>query len=301
MQHLPTLRQLQFFLAIVEKGSFSAAAEHIGVTQPTLSSAIQELEGQLGTQLLERGRQGVSLTAAGEMAAFRAARVVTEAQDLTQAVRSTGAPLTGLFRLGAIPTIAPFVLPRVLPVLRAKFANLQLYLREDLTARLIEGLRTRQLDAALIALPYSAPGMDTLTLMEDEFLLITPMGHPLASKRDLKPLDVAVGEMMLLEDGHCLRDHALKVCSVETASRTPNMGATSLHTLIQMVAGGLGISLLPRLAAQSGLAEAAGVQIVPFAQPVIGRSIGLIWRKGAARTEDIELIGRVLGQSLRAD
>jgi LysR family hydrogen peroxide-inducible transcriptional activator len=292
--HLPSLRQLQFLLAIAERGSFSAAADHMAVTQPTLSAAIRELEDNLGVQLLERGRSGASLTAAGEIVATRAARVISEAQDLVQAARGAGEPLSGLFRLGAIPTIAPFLLPRVLPVLRERFPDLRLYLREDLTGRLLDALRGRSLDAALIALPYDAAGVETLVLAEDEFLLITPEGHPLMATGQVQPAALTGQDLLLLEDGHCLRDHSLSVCGGVGSVRTTEMGATSLHTLVQMVAGGMGVSLLPRIAADAGITDGTRVAVTPFAEPLIGRSIGLAWRKGSARAAEVRLIGEVL-------
>ncbi|NBC21377.1 MAG: LysR family transcriptional regulator [Alphaproteobacteria bacterium] len=296
--NLPTLRQLQFLDAIARVGSFSRAAQECHVTQPTLSSAIKELEAILGVQLVAREARGATLTRAGEETARRARQVLSEAQDLVAAAHEAGAPLSGEFRLGAIPTIAPYVLPKILPRLHAEFPRLRLFLREDTTDRLLEGLHARRLDAALIALPWEAPGIETETLAEDEFLFIGPSGHPLASRNGLSPDDLQDEEILLLDDGHCLREHALAVCSLPQGQGRGDVSATSLHTLVQMVAGGLGVSLLPRIAADSGLTAGADVAVRAFTEPVIGRAIGIAWRKGSPRQDEARLIGEAVRSAL---
>ncbi|MCR6643112.1 MAG: hydrogen peroxide-inducible genes activator [Terricaulis sp.] len=291
---LPTLRQLQFLTAVQAEGSFVAAAEAVGVTQPTLSAGIKELEAALGAILVERGRSGAVLTAAGAEAAERAARTLREVEDLVRAVQAAGRPFSGVFRLGAIPTIAPFLLPRVLPLLRKRFPGLRLQLREDLTGRLAEGLRARTLDAAVIALPYSAHGVASVPVAEDEFFLLCPEGHPLAARNDLEPGHLKDEEVLLLEDGHCLREHALSVCRSEPGRRAADVGATSLATLVQMVAGGMGVTLLPKIAAEGGAAAGAHVEMRPFAEPIVGRSIGVAWREGGQREEEARLLASLL-------
>jgi LysR family hydrogen peroxide-inducible transcriptional activator len=288
----PTLRQLSFLVAIAEHGSFVAAADHCAVTQPSLSAGIKELEAILGASLVERGRQGARLTPAGEEAAGRARAILTDVQALGDAVRGAGEPLSGEFRLGVIPTIAPFLLPAALPRAHAAHPRLRLYLREDLTGRLVEALRARTLDAALIALPYEAPGIDSLALFDDEFLFVGPAGHRLAEKAAVRPEDLADEPVLLLEDGHCLRDHALGVCGAAKPGKD-EVRATSLFTLVQMAAGGLGVSLLPRLAANSGLAATPGLVVRPFAPAVIGRQIGVAWRRGSARAGEARALGRL--------
>lgn len=290
----PTLRQLQFLAALDAHGSFVRAAEAVGVTQPTLSAGIKELETALGVTLVERARSGVVLTPAGQEATHRAASALAQVEDLVRSVRSAGAPLSGVFRLGAIPTIAPFLLPRALKLLRAKFPDLQLVLREDVTARLVEGLRVRTLDAALIALPYEASGIETEVIAEDEFLLICPKGHALATKTSLSTADLAGEDLLLLDDGHCLRDHALSVCRLPQSRAAAEVGATSLHTLVQMVAGGMGVTLLPKLAADGGAASGAAVEMRRFDRPMIGRSIGIAWRAGGLRADEARLIAKTL-------
>ena len=272
-----------------------AAAEAVGVTQPTLSAGVKELEHALGVTLVERGRAGAVLTPAGEEAVERAARAVGEVEELVRTVRAEGKPFSGVFRLGAIPTIAPFLLPRALPHLKKRFPRLRLNIREDLTTRLIEGLRSRALDAAVIALPYSAAGIATAPVAEDEFLLLCPDDHPLAKRNDLSPEHLRDEDVLLLEDGHCLREHTLSVCRTTPGRRTADVSATSLHTLVQMVAGGMGVTLLPKIAAEAGAASGADVSIRPFAEPVMGRTIGVAWREGGPR----EAEARMLADELR--
>lgn len=291
---MPTLRQLQFLTALRAEGSFVAAAEMVGVTQPTLSAGIKDLETSLGAQLVERGRSGAILTPAGEQAVDHAARALSEVEELVRAVQGAGEPLSSVFKLGAIPTIAPFLLPRALPSLKKKFPKLRLQMREDLTSRLIEQLRMRTLDAAIIALPYEAAGIATLSIAEDEFLVLTPDDHPLAKRNDLSPEHLKSEDLLLLEDGHCLRDHALSACRVAPSRRSAEVGATSLHTLVQMVAGGMGVTLLPKLAAEGGAAAGAHVAVRPFAEPIIGRSIGIAWREGSPREAEARLLAGVL-------
>ncbi len=287
---LPTLRQLQFLAALRAQASFSRAADSVGVTQPTLSAGIKELEALLGTVLVERGRVGAVLTSAGQDVAQRAARVLGEMEELVHAVRGRGAPLMGPFRLGAIPTIAPYLLPRLVPALRRAYPSLRLFLREDLTARLIDALRARTLDAALIALPYAAAGIENVALFDDEFLLATAPDHALARREHVEPDDLAGEEILLLEDGHCLRDHALAMCARAPNRQGSEMGATSLTTLAHMAAGGIGVTLLPRLALEGGAAAGADLVTRSFRTPVIGRSIGLAWRAKSPLHREMALI-----------
>lgn len=289
MAQLPTLRQLQFLISLAAHGSFSRAAESCHVTQPTLSSAIKELESGLGTILVERGARQVTLTPAGEAAVERAQRVMSESEDLVTAVQVAGEPLTGPFRLGVIPTIAPFLLPLALPELRSNFPNLELFLREDLTARLYNGLRERRLDAALVALPYEANHISSLVIASDEFLFACAAEHDLAGRNTLKPSDLVEENLLLLEDGHCLRDHALAICSAQKVRS--DFAATSLHTLVQMVKSGLGPTLLPKMAVDAGLVDRLGLSVTPFDPPIAGREIGIAWRTGSARADEAAQLG----------
>jgi LysR family hydrogen peroxide-inducible transcriptional activator len=291
---MPTLRQLQFLLALRAEGSFIAAAEAVGVTQPTLSAGIKDLETALGVTLVERGRTGAVLTPAGEDAAERAGRAISEVEELVRSVQAAGEPFSGTFRLGAIPTIAPFLLPRALPLLKKKFPRLRLQMREDLTHRVVEALRARTLDAAIIGLPYEAHGIATLPIAEDEFLFLGPEDHPLAKRNDLKPEHLNQEELLLLEDGHCLREHALSACRLSPSRRSSEVGATSLHTLVQMVAGGMGVTLLPKIAAEAGATAGAHVALRPFAKPVVGRAIGVAWREHGSREDEARMLAEVL-------
>ncbi len=294
MTPLPTLRQLQFFAALADTGSFREAAARAGVTQPALSAAIKELEGLLGAVLVERGSRGCSLTAAGEQTLVRARRILSDAEELAPAVRAAGAPLSGQVALGVIPSIAPFLLPRALPELAQRFPGLELNLREDITARLLDALRDRSLDLAVIALPYETPGVETEAAFADEFLLIAPPGHNLLSRSRLSIDDVPEDELLLLQDGHCLRDHVLDACRASSGSRR-EFGATSLQTLTEMVAAGYGLTLAPRLMTPPGPAADGRVEARAFEPKLVGREIGVAWRKGGMRERD----GRLLAAALR--
>ena len=301
---LPTLRQLKFLAALGDTTSFSQAAEACHVSQPTLSSAISELEALLGVKLAERNARGARLTNAGRAAVDRARSILADTEDFVASVREAGELLSGTFHLGAIPTIAPYVLPQTVAALKRAHPHLKLYLREDQTKRLIDALRLRTLDAAIIALPWQASGVESVSLADDIFLLAAPAEHRLAEKDDLFPDDLVGEDLLLLEDGHCLREHALTVCAGGNGQRGAEVAATSLNTLVNMVAGSLGISLLPGIAVTNGLNIGSDVAVRPFVEPVIGRSIGIAWRTGSAREEEARLIGEtvrsVLGNAVKA-
>jgi LysR family hydrogen peroxide-inducible transcriptional activator len=299
---LPTLRQLQYLKLLAEHRSFSRAAEAAHVTQPTLSAGVKELEKILGAPVVERGRAGVILTAAGEEAVARAEAILAQAEDLVQAARGAGQPLAGRFRLGVIPTIAPFLLPRALPALRQRFPKLRLFLREDLTNRLIAQLKAGALDAALIALPYDMTGLAWADVAEDELLVAFPANHPLTAERRVSAERLESEDLILLEDGHCLREHALAACGLTPARPRDRSGdeaafaATSLPTLVQMVGSGLGVSFLPAMAVDAGLADAAAVAVRPLAAEHPSRQIVVAWRAGSSRAAE----GRLLAETLRA-
>ncbi|HLI64884.1 MAG TPA: LysR substrate-binding domain-containing protein [Caulobacteraceae bacterium] len=295
---LPTLRQLQYLKLLAEHGSFSRAAEAAHVTQPTLSAGVQELEKVLGAPVVDRARAGVILTAVGEEAVARASDILARAEDLVQAAKSAGQPLAGRFRLGVIPTIAPFLLPRALPALRARFPKLRLYLREEQTAKLIAALRAGALDAALIALPYDTQGLETAPVGEDELLAALPANHPLLAAETIAPERLAGDDLILLEDGHCLREHALAACRIDPPKPTEEgiFTATSLPTLVQMVGSGLGVSFLPAMAVDAGLADDAPIAVRRLAADHTARQIVVAWRAGSSRGVE----GRLLAETLRA-
>jgi LysR family hydrogen peroxide-inducible transcriptional activator len=297
---LPTLRQLQYLKLLAQHGSFSRAAEAAHVTQPTLSAGVQELEKILGAPMVDRNRSGVILTAAGAEAVARAGAILAQAEDLVQACRSAGQPLEGRLRLGVIPTIAPFLLPAALPLLRARFPRLRLFLREDMTARLIADLKTGALDITLIALPYDSTGLEWAHVSDDELLAAFPSGHRLASSPVVSTGALDGENVILLEDGHCLRDHALAACGQGPQKATSEEGfaATSLATLVQMVGSGLGVTLLPAMAVEAGLAQAAQVDVRPLAPDLASREIVVAWRAGSTRATEGRLLADVFSGRL---
>ena len=295
---LPTIRQLQYLKLLAEHGAFGKAAEAAHVTQPTLSAGIQELEKILGAPVVDRARAGVILTAVGEAALSRAHVILNEADELVQAARYAGQPLTGRFRLGVIPTVAPFLLPKALPLMRTRFPKLRLFLREDLTHKLIAGLKAGQLDAALIALPFDMSGLAYAHVSDDELLAALPADHPLAGERETPAAALEGEDLILLEDGHCLRDHALAACRLRPPKATDGeelFAATSLPTLVQMVGSGLGVTLLPAMAVEAGLTESVPVAVRHLKAGPASREIVVAWRAGSSRAAE----GRLLAETLR--
>jgi len=294
---LPTLRQLQYLKLLAEHGGFGKAAEAAHVTQPTLSSGIQELERALGASVVDRARSGVILTAVGEEALRRATVILNETEELVEAAKNAGQPLAGRFRLGVIPTIAPFLLPRALPLLRDRFPKLRLFLREDLTQRLIAALKAGQLDAALIALPFDMAGLNWAHVSDDELLAAMPANHPLAREKSASIAALEREELILLEDGHCLREHALAACGLKpqkSLSGEESFAATSLPTLVQMVSSGLGMTFLPAMAVDAGLTNPASVAVRPIAAVNASREIVVAWRAGSNRGVEAKLIAETL-------
>ena len=296
MTPLPTLRQLQFFVALSRRQSFSRAAEDSLVSQSTLSAAIKELEHILGADVVDRSSRGFALTPVGEQLVPRAEELLARAEDLVRIADSEDT-LAGVIRLGVIPTIGPFILPEAMPLFDTSYPELSLYLREDLTSPLIDRLRAGLIDMVLMAFPYEADGVSTLTFAEDPFYFTCLPSHPLAKRKKLAVDDLAAEELLLLEDGHCLRDHALSACQLQSRHVANMFGGTSLFTLTQMARSGLGTTLLPQLAVTQGLASAAGLQTVPFRQsksdPGPRRQLGLAWRKGSGLTKQAELMAEV--------
>lgn len=286
---LPTLRQLQFFQALVRRQSFSKAAADCLVSQSTLSTAIKELEGLLGRQLVDRSTRRFSLTPIGKDVADRAAEILGLTEDMRLSIESRR-PLEGPLHLGVIPTIAPFLLPQATVGLTALYEDLELYLREDLTASLIERLLDGSLDAALLAFPFVALGIDWVEIAEDPFIFASSSDNLLANRKLVSAKDLKGANLLLLEEGHCLRDHALDACKLRQQDVANSFGATSLFTLTQMVRAGLGATLLPKMAVDAGLAASAGLVTVPFKPPAPIRKIGLAWRKGSGRRDDCELL-----------
>ena len=296
MKPIPTLRQLRYLVAVVDRCHFGQAAAVCSVSQSTLSASIQELEELLGAPLLERTKRSVVPTALGRKVADRARALLKGAEDLMDVAQAARDPLSGPLHLGVIPTIGPFLLPRAMPRLREGFPKLQLYLREDQTARLLERLDSGELDAVLLALPYALGDLEVMDLGEDRFSIVQPAGHTPAAS-------IADENLLLLEDGHCLRDQALAACELEGARRNAGFNGTSLHTLAQMVANGLGVTLMPQMALDAGILRGLDVTVRPLdvmarAGAVPHRRIGLVWRRSSARTETFRALGEALKDEL---
>lgn len=297
---LPSLRQLRYLVVLSEKLSFRKAAEALFVTQSTLSAGIKELETTLDVQLVERDSRTVRLTAMGVEVTARARALLASAQDLLDLARRAEAPLSGVFRLGLIPTVAPFLLPGALPALRAAYPQLRLHLREDVTAHLVERLHAGELDAAVFALPWEAQGLELRTLLRDEFRFVARRDDPGAGTPSMAVREIDLDRLVLLEEGHCLRDHAIAACGRRAAGIAPVVEATSLHTLIQMVEGGLGVTLLPAIAVDAGIL--VGTQLVarPFTTHVPARTIVLASRAASARGRDCALLAAALAAAIPA-
>lgn len=291
---LPTLRQLQYLKLLAEHASFSRAAEAAHVSQPALSAGVQELEKILGAPVVERTRGNVQLTAVGAEAVRRAEDVLARTEDLVEAAKNAGKPLSGRFRLGVIPTVAPFLLPTKLPGIKLAYPGLRLFIREDLTPRLIAGLKAGQLDAAVIALPYSSSGVDHARIGDDEILAAAPVGHALAGTGPIPAGSLKAEDLILLEDGHCLRDQALAAFDIDPPKGDDVFAATSLHTLVQMVSAGLGVSFLPEMAVRAGLADMPGVVVRPIAAKAPRREIVVAWRTGSSRAAEAKLLAEAL-------
>jgi len=292
------LRQLQFFVHLVKWHSFSKAADECMVSQSTLSAGIKELEHLLGVRLVERSTRQFSLTAEGREVAVRAEALLADAEDLARAVESR-APLSGELHLGIIPTIGPFLMPKVMDSLAQAYPELEIYLREDLSSTLIDNLHRGNLDMILMAFPYPLDDCDRMIIGEDYFQLVSAPSHRFATRKRIRIDELDASELLLLEDGHCLRDHALSACRRQSRKNANIYGGTSLFTLVQMVRAGKGATLLPQMAISMGLAEQYGLCITALTgAPKPKREIGLAWRKGSGRNIDAAALHPLLSQAL---
>ena len=295
---LPSARQLQYFLAVPDHLSFSKAAESCHVTQSTLSNGLNELEDMLGKKLFARDTRKVALTPAGDELIVPARSILEQLTNLVHLSRRHRAPLSSHLVLGIIPTIAPYLLPVLLPRQQQDYPDLDLQLREDLSGRQLEYLEKGQVDAVLMAFPYDAPQTDQLILWSEPFYLACSEKFT-GRKKSLKISDLQQETILLLEDGHCLRDHVISACSLSRKSGESsggigrNLGATSLQTLIQMVQHGYGATLLPHMAINTTFLP-KGIKAIPFSAPKPSRQIGLVWRKNDPRAEEFRLLGRFI-------
>lgn len=291
MSRLPTIKQLRYLCAVVEHGHFGKAARACHVSQSTLSAGILELEELLDVSLLERNNRNLVLTALGEDVVARARELLLQVEDLVALCQASAEPFSGSLRVGVIPTIAPFLLPGLLKALRAAHPGFRPFIREDQSQALIDALHRGELDILLLALPFPAEAVDTLDLFEDRFLLASPVDHPLAQDGALTTEALRGENLLLLEDGHCLREHALDACRLRDSEISVPYQATSLTTIVQMVASGIGLTLLPAMAVQAGAVPLNEVATTPFADPAVARRIGLMWRKKTPRQREFRLLG----------
>jgi LysR family hydrogen peroxide-inducible transcriptional activator len=293
-----TLRQLRYLASLARHRHFGRAAEDCAITQPALSMQVRELEREVGAELVERRPNEIALTDTGLEVAQRAERILAAARDLVDFARHR-AVLSGPLRLGIIPTLAPYVLPRVLPRLQAKFPQLRLELRETQTRSLLDELVRGELDCVMLALPAEGADIETLQLFNDPFLLAVPAADEWPLRGHISVADVDQRRLILLEEGHCLRDQALAFCATTQRDAPAGLGATSLGTVMQMVANGYGVTLLPEVAAEVEVRDER-VKLLRFAEPEPARTIGLAWRRTSPRKKDFAALGDIVTQTLGA-
>jgi len=279
----PTIKQLRYFITLCEE-------QHFFVSQSAFSNAIQELESTLDTQLVDRTNRSVTITSNGQEVATQARLVISDVESLMEIAQGDSLPLSGELRLGVIPTIAPFVLPAVLPKIRKAFPNLELLLIEDQTERIYERLMNGELDLLLLALPWDMQGVEQQILYRDEFCLAYRQGTKRVDPENYRFNRLDSDSVLLLEDGHCLRDHALAACKIRNTEKIRRFGASSLLTLIEMIDADLGISFLPEMARGSSLLRSTRVRLHPLSDKSY-RNIGLAWRKGSRRVDEFQLLG----------
>src|SRR6478735_10494250 len=291
--HLPSLKQLQYLVALRRHGHFGKAADACFVTQSTLSAGLRELETLLGVTLVERTRRVVRFTALGEKITDKAIRVLRETEELAEMARAQGRPLHGELRMGVIPTIAPFLLPTMLPRLREQFPQLKLFLREETSSAACEALHRGQLDCVLLALPFACGDVDSTPLFDDPLFVAYPNGEaPHAASVEASAIDE--NRLLLLEDGHCLKDHALSACNRPEIRANASMMGTSLHTLVQMVDNGLGVTFVPGMAIETGILTGTEVDAKPLRSENPYRRIALIWRRSSPREGEFQMLAETL-------
>lgn len=297
-----TLQELRYLVAVADQRSFIRAAEACHVGQPTLSTQLKKLEEILGVTLFERNKHRLIPTPIGEMIIEQARSALDVVARIKELAHLGLDPMTGPLRLGVIPTLGPYLLPCLLPRMRALFPQLHLFLREDLTANLLERLRKGRLDALLLALPVRGGDLEAMELFREPFTVALPVGHPLTAKRAIREKELAGQNVLLLEEGHCMRDQALAICGAGLSDEREELKATSLETLRQMVAAGIGCTLLPKLAAMPGVGSVQGdlVEIRPFAPPAPFRTIGIVWRQRYPRDATVRGLAKLILDNLPA-
>jgi LysR family hydrogen peroxide-inducible transcriptional activator len=294
MIYLPTIKQLQYLVALHRTRHFGKAAEDCHVTQSTLSAGLRELETLLGVTLVERNRRVVRFTPLGDAVVNRAWRLLAEADAITELARAAGKPLASELRLGVIPTIAPFLLPAMLPGLRRRWPELKLYLREEQSGPACEALARGQLDCLLLALPYSCGDVEVEPLFDDPIRLAFHPADMPETGATVRPEDIDESRLLLLEDGHCLKDHALAACSRATFRPDQSVLGTSLHTLVQMAENRIGTTLLPQMAIDAGILTNTSLETRPLESPEAKRTIALAWRPSSPRADEFRLFAQAL-------
>jgi LysR family hydrogen peroxide-inducible transcriptional activator len=292
----PTLKQLQYLVALHEHGHFGRAAEACFVSQSTLSAGLRDLETLLGVVLVERTKRNVRFTPLGNAVVAKAHRILREAEELSGLIHASSQPLSGEVRMSVIPTIAPFLLPRMLPRLRSERPNLKLFLREEPSAHAVESLHHGRADCVLLALPFAAGDVEKETIELDALYVAFPKDDPRDPPDEILPSMIEENRLLLLEDGHCLKDHALAACNRPELRASATMIGTSLHTLVQMVDNGLGLTMLPEMALDAGILNGTNVVARPLKSDNANREIALIWRRNSPRAEEF----RLLAEELRA-
>jgi len=292
--YMPTLKQLQYLVTLKEHGHFGRAADACFVTQSTLSAGIRELESLIGVTLVERTRRIVRFTAIGDRIVEKAHRVLREAEELNAIAQASGTPLAGELRMSVIPTIAPFLLPTLLPKLRAERPALQLYLREETSHVALDSLRHGHADCVLLALPFPCGDAEVEVLFEDPLFVAFPKDDPRDPPAEVAPEMIDGNRLLLLEDGHCLKEHALAACNRAELRNEATITGTSLHTLVQMVDNGLGLTLLPEMAIRGGILANTQITARPIRSLNAHREIALVWRRNSPRETDFRLMAEIL-------
>ena len=292
--YLPTIKQLQYLVALHEHGHFGRAAEAMFVSQSTLSAGIRELESLLGVTLVERSRRVVRFTPLGNAVVEKAHRLLREAEELSDLVQASGKPLSGELHMSVIPTIAPFFLPRILPRLRKERPALKLFLREETSDAAVESLHHGRADCVLLALPFATGEVEQEHICDDRLYVAFPHDDPRDPPETVPPAMIDESHLLLLEDGHCLKEHALAACNRPELRASATMIGTSLHTLVQMVDNGLGMTMLPEMAIDAGILHDTQVVARPLKAKHASREIALIWRKNSPRAEEFRLLAKEL-------
>lgn len=293
MKHIPTMKQLQYLVALDQTQHFGRAADLCFITQSTLSAGIRDLESVLGVAVAERSNRRVVMTPVGVQVAERARALLRDADEIMELTQAAGTPMTGEMRLGVIPTISPFLLPRVLPTLRERYPNLTIYLRELQTIPLLEQLENAELDIALMAFPFETGDLHVEPITEDEFVFACNAEHRLAGTTPVDLPTLSSEPLLLLEEGHCMRGHTLDVCGLGNTSARAQFEASSLHTLVQMVAAGIGVTLIPQLAIDAQITRGTNISLSPLDVRAT-RQIGLAWRRTSLRGEDFTTLAATL-------